>query len=356
MKKALVKGLVWLRSKYNELLPRKHPKVKSDKRKTYDIGIVLMLLEAYYVETILEDDKYVRGVNKRKIPPFDLSWVREMVDWLAKWQNINANKVNPASAARDGVWRYPTRQNSLVDNSNSQYAVLGLKAASRMGVHIKNSKVWIEVVEYFIRTQDKKGPKIKRKPPAEDPKTGKYHFPKRYEDEYGSDEARGWGYLPKHDEKHPSTGSMTTAALAALITAKSELYNLKVLPKNKKLEERIDKSINDGICWLGHHFSVKMNPDDKDKAKSWHYYYLYGLERAGILAQTEFFGQHAWYVEGAKYLIENQKTDGHWEGGTKPISDTCFALLFLKRATVPVKIPLKIQKPVITGDPKNKNK
>ena len=69
------------------------------------------------------------------------------------------------------------------------------------------------------------------------------------------------------------------------------------------------------------------------------YYYLYALERAGILCGTEAMGTHRWYPEGAKFLVEKQSPDGQWEHDgdwNKPVWNTCFAILFLKRATRPL--------------------
>ena len=44
---------------------------------------------------------------------------------------------------------------------------------------------------------------------------------------------------------------------------------------------------------------------------------------------TEKFGTHNWYNEGARYLLSKQGADGKW-GSRK---NTCFAILFLRRAT-----------------------
>jgi hypothetical protein len=85
-------------------------------------------------------------------------------------------------------------------------------------------------------------------------------------------------------------------------------------------------------------------------AHLWQYYWLYGLERAGVLAGVTHVGNHDWYLEGARYLLEARRDDGSWIGGpaleggaredgvgpdapTANLLDTCFALLFLKRAT-----------------------
>jgi len=70
----------------------------------------------------------------------------------------------------------------------------------------------------------------------------------------------------------------------------------------------------------------------------WHYYYLYGLERAGVLSLCLRFGKHDWYEEGANFLLRAQRADGSWssDGMVSALSNTCFAILFLKKATTPV--------------------
>ena len=50
-------------------------------------------------------------------------------------------------------------------------------------------------------------------------------------------------------------------------------------------------------------WSVNNNPE---RGGDWHYYYLYGLERAGILYDTNMIGKHDWYLEGAKLLLDAQ--------------------------------------------------
>ena len=77
------------------------------------------------------------------------------------------------------------------------------------------------------------------------------------------------------------------------------------------------------------------------------YYYLYALERAGIMSATETFGAHRWYVEGAEAILGAQRGDGSWisplphgdrSETTNAVWDTCFAILFLKRATRPLDV------------------
>ena len=57
-----------------------------------------------------------------------------------------------------------------------------------------------------------------------------------------------------------------------------------------------------------------------------------------MLYGTELIGRHEWYVEGAKLLLDAQKADGSWRvaNGENAAYDTCFAILFLRRATMPL--------------------
>jgi hypothetical protein len=105
-----------------------------------------------------------------------------------------------------------------------------------------------------------------------------------------------------------------------------------------------DKVVLDGMAWLEKNFSVTENigpcQTGGQAPKEFLYYYLYALERAGILFGTPLIGRHDWYFEGARVILNAQKPDGSWaesaEATMRPTWDTCFAILFLKRATAPL--------------------
>jgi hypothetical protein len=65
-------------------------------------------------------------------------------------------------------------------------------------------------------------------------------------------------------------------------------------------------------------------------------YFLWSVERVGVLYSLQTIGEHDWYRWGAEMLIANQQKRGFWTGGGYPGAsstlDTCLALLFLKRA------------------------
>jgi hypothetical protein len=97
-----------------------------------------------------------------------------------------------------------------------------------------------------------------------------------------------------------------------------------------------------GLNWLATNYTLATNPGTD---QGWFFYYIYGIERVGTLYKLERFGEHEWYREGAELLIKKQEKDGPWDC-TKAFSighwlssieesDTCFAILFLKRASRP---------------------
>lgn len=197
------------------------------------------------------------------------------------------------------------------DNSNSQYAALGLRACHDAGIVFP---------EGVVRQAQKHW---------RDSQLG---------EEGGQKEAypsRGWNYITEAE----AWGSMTAGAVASLVILDSILKE----PWTK------DPAVTSGMAWLARWFSVTEHP-----AARWPwpehtrtcvlYYYLYALERAGMLYGTETLGRHEWYPEGAKVLLQAQRPDGSWVAdacrpGTHcifgPCVDTCFAILFLKRATRP---------------------
>jgi hypothetical protein len=102
-------------------------------------------------------------------------------------------------------------------------------------------------------------------------------------------------------------------------------------------EYKSDTTVLKAMDWLTKNYDVRKNPMKKSYA---HLYFLYGLERAGILYGTEFFGSHDWYADGANRLLDLQKPDGSWDTADtfthQGIADTCFAILFLRRGMKPL--------------------
>ena len=144
---------------------------------------------------------------------------------------------------------------------------------------------------------------------------------------------RGWCYSKKGVHK-PAYGSMTAGAVGSLAILD---HMLRTSPKR-------DMALRDGLAWLEKNYSVTENVgpcqhSPKDP-KAFYCYTMYAIERAGILCETETFGSHKWYPEGAKALVAAQKSNGSWKSSKYMHNlaawDTCFAILFLRRATRPM--------------------
>jgi hypothetical protein len=99
--------------------------------------------------------------------------------------------------------------------------------------------------------------------------------------------------------------------------------------------QKVQQSVYDGLAWLEHSWSPFENPPGRPA--SYHVYYLYGVERAMDLVGDQLIGKHPWYSEMGQELLNRQNADGHWMSASthepRDVIDTCFALLFLKRAT-----------------------
>ena len=96
------------------------------------------------------------------------------------------------------------------------------------------------------------------------------------------------------------------------------------------------KPLERGLDWLGKRFTVLENPGG---GQTWHFYYLYGLERVGRFTARRFIGSSDWYREGARMFVSTQDGfSGAFRGGRieDPVVATSFALLFLAKGRRPV--------------------
>jgi hypothetical protein len=74
-------------------------------------------------------------------------------------------------------------------------------------------------------------------------------------------------------------------------------------------------------------------PGPKGQGKA--YYFLFSLERVAVAYGLERIGNKDWYEWGANHLLRHQGADGGWTGEFEAAgSDTCFAILFLRRANL----------------------
>lgn len=256
-------------------------------------------------------------------PEKDRLIISRNVRWL--------ESVQLRSGERKGAWGYSSRQGNG-DNSNTQFALLALHEAERVGVEVSD-QTWKWALDYWLKTQKKDG---------------------------------SWGYF----EGQPSTGSMTCAGVASVIICSGAISKGAARVEGGAVQccgnEATDEaalSIENGLAWLGNHFAVSYNPtagvDGRNAiSQVWTLYYLYGVERVGRMSGRRFFLQKTldpqnpgrrdaytnrdWYREGAAKLVEiqNPAGNGYWKGTghaeSNEVIGTSLALLFLSKGRRPV--------------------
>jgi hypothetical protein len=213
------------------------------------------------------------------------------------------------------------------DNSNTQFAILGLWVARRYGLPVDGA---LEATERIFRAS--------------------------------VNPDGGWAYLVK-DQPAPilpgapfmpglaSTPAMTCAGLLGVGLAYGAL-NETALRTNKAADPAKpgakplkpqdpskDKVVQGAFRLLGVWVDAMRHPPGKapqiNRASGKFYYFLWSLERVSVAYGVETVGKTNWYDWGAEILLANQGADGGWNNGDfRGGPDTCFALLVLKRANL----------------------
>jgi hypothetical protein len=210
------------------------------------------------------------------------------------------------------------------DNSNTQFAALALWTASRYGLPLERSLGALA--------------KRSRRTQADD----------------GS-----WGYLPI--KNHRASPAMTGSGLIGLAVG----HGLHTEAKKIK-----DDQVEKGIRALATHIGKPLGADRKVRVApgrgvrrgrpgvvarppvvrartSINLYFLWTLERVGVIYNLRKMDEKDWYGWGAELLLDAQKPDGFWQEGGYPgaekMLDTCLALLFLRRANFSTDLTTKLQ-------------
>lgn len=342
-----------------DFLLRQTPWVAEQRhRAVYGMGVALMAIER--LRTPPEEvERRHRGIPTEFLPRkpsgLERAWMSRCVGFLLDEVRIE-NEVpglrGPVTGEiLDERWRWGygrVDRPTYWDNSNSQYAVLGLESAQRCGIPVPR-RAWIGIANHFMAVQAPRGRErrdlmlehLKAPEPSSRGGTrpGTRSTPKLHA------ESRGWHYreMTETDPGRPPTGmtygAMTAAGIGSLAIARSRLAKGPFGRRYKGLLDRIDQSILDGFASLDDMFTVWMHP----RYEGWYTYYLYALERAGMLTSVRRVGGHDWYWEGAMQLLMRQSTYGqgarHWRYDYHDVGTTSWAILFLKRGTPPVITP-----------------
>lgn len=266
-------------------LPKDHPAIarafawidNHPFERTYDVGCALMAYK----------------VAGEPFPARVKELTRKLLDTIG-----NGKKDNPPT------WGYPFDWSNTPgadhrDLSNTQYAVLGLRAAVAMGEKVP-PQLFAKIADAVAKEQG----------------------------DYGQ-----FQYRPG---ERPSS-SMTVAGMGILLMCREQLERNDGFANAAK---RTEGPLQSAESWLRTNWSTEANltiPRATDEgANRWYYYYLYGLERVGSIWNRRAVATHDWYAEVAQAIVKRQGDDGSWTTayGENDVN-TCFALLFLTRASRP---------------------
>lgn len=218
-------------------------------------------------------------------PGRDRALIERDVQWLVQAQQD------------DGGWAY-RQERGASDESNSQFAVLALWEASRIGIEIP-AQVIQNGRRYWLEKMNNSGT---------------------------------WGY---RGEPKPR-GSMTCAGIASMLILEDSAATQDASAQGNQIQcctpgGRQEYDLEKSLDWLAKNFSVTQNPGYGD----WYLYYMYGLERVGRLTGQRFIGEHDWYREGCDAIVgpKNSRLMGvtQGSGALNPPAARAMALLFLSK-------------------------
>jgi hypothetical protein len=245
-------------------------------------------------------------MEKEKEPdrPLGPAEARKVIKTLpARFQQI------PALVAATGE---VTKTNPLVamrwpgDNSNTQFATLALWAARRHGLPVERS---LELVAQRFR---------------------------------GSQLADGrWRYNYPNGRLSPVMTGVGLIGLAvghgldAEVADKKAVRDARVEAGLKAMGSHVGKRFRDEV---GQEGRIVSGRNEMVVIAPINTYFLWTVERVGVLYDVREMGGKDWYRWGVDLLLRAQKADGSWlergyPGANRPL-DVCFALLFLKRANL----------------------
>ena len=243
----------------------------------------------------LRDRVADHGLRRRRSGPRSAS-IAANVEWLERCPD----QAGRPDGSGPGPWTYSENKMQAGDNSNTQYALLGLNAASEVGR--RGRRRGLGAVPRTTSSDSRIATVAGRTHP--------FTAVDRQHDLAGD-------LQPDHHRARSGTQGRSTSRARRSGTAA--------------------RAGSTGTCsrastgWP----AISRSSQNFGHGQVWKFYYLYGLERAGRLAGVRFFGKHDWYRVGAEELVHDQdQLSGFWQGrpdGERPDPATSFALLFLAK-------------------------
>jgi hypothetical protein len=300
--------------------------------RTYDISLAILFLDRL---RDARDEPLIRSLALRlaagqtalggwsyNCPLLNKTQEKKLGELLRKKTRADLPKqLRPPPPRKRGI----ISSSDPADNSNTQFAILALAAARRHGLPLEYPLGLMEL--RFRRSESVAG--------------WEYHW-------------WIWGGRPD------AYGSMTCAGLLGLAVGRAAAEE-KSAPEDKEVQGRPDDSgIAGGLKALGAYLrypsDISLGAQDTNSGPPGvlNLYFLWSVERVGVLCGVDTIGGTDWYRWGVKLLLPAQRRDGSWLGrgaGGYPVATTCFALLFLRRSDLLPDLRKELAKRVKIVDP-----
>ncbi len=276
-----------------------------DSDQTYDLALAILFLARCQQGSRGEADALIQTLGRR------LAGGDQEGIWTYTVPRKGQEPEDTPSRSRRGERRKAARRNLFFagqgDNSNTQFALLGLWAAGRHGL---DSDHPLESIDHHFRST-----------------------------QIQSDGR--WAYRPGM----PGTDSMTCAGLMGLAIAASR----------PSLAERQTARARGAALAADPAFIAALkavSQDARHASRRSEIYYLWSLERVCVALGLRLLDGFDWYAHGARILIDRQEEDGGWphdRWGRLP--HTSLALLFLRKANLAFEIDRVLRLPSSASDP-----
>jgi hypothetical protein len=334
--------------------------LKPEFRFTYSIALAILFLDRWY------------GSKERVPEPRDRDLIQRLATRMIAAQHPNGGwsyyceaipeekhqEILKTLNAGQTVPKREPKENERDDNSINQFCTLALWAARKHG--IRTDTVLKAIEDRYRKNQNDDG---------------------------------SWGYRAKG--KGPLRDATTCAGLIGLAVGhgvdklkEEEDAKKHIGPKGGKFKKEIDvvredPAIVKGLAYIGKRIGVKIRVDDKLRRirrdhteemmklfRDWHHaegedqreaikrqveklddasrlkgtyfnsdswgdlYFLWSVERTAEIFGLRTIDGKDWYNWGVDIILKHQEEDGAWRDRFPGVCDTCFALLFLRRANI----------------------
>jgi hypothetical protein len=244
----------------------------------------------------------------------------------------------PAAPARPGTDTKPPAPPAS-DNSNTQFAILGLWVAQRYQLPLERS---VRLLAKRFRT-------------SQNPDGG-WGYTYSNDGSVGTGPAMtcagllglaiDHGFRRKAEgARRPVSAARTAPVIASVVAAPTPALLLALVRVGGQLAAAeaaargfaSDPMIAKGLQALTAHVGQPVGRL-KDIPIG-NFYFLWSVERVAMLYNLPTIGDRDWYRWGMEMFLANQKPEGHWDCGTAypgahPSIDTCFAILFLRQTNL----------------------